>query len=305
MNHAMRHIEHAIMYLGNGFGETPHLTCYTTAAVLNDLQLKDLVKSEYYTDLNTPAGRNFKKVLTKDTALLRKLTQGQLTNSFISSSIYKSNLIIISHDTAGMKLNPSSMRGFALCNVGTLTDGSGIMELLLIGNAEHCAMNIRSKVRPKGCDVLNEVMKLGRKLEHGIRVEAVGKVIPFYWKHGFRFRRNCRTDDTGSDTDTDTGDDTDAGTINQHIDEQYREAVNNLSQFTKSHTNRFVSKTMRMSAKYKAEQDNLKGLLRPFLSYHTGPSERTERGIEKVLSCCYKMILCQDKNPYSKELPSD
>lgn len=276
--HATRHIERALMYLGTGFGTTPHITCYTTAAVLKDLQFEDMVTSDHYRDLNSPEGRKFKQEFGKNTALLRKLTQGRLTMPYISDELDTSNLIIVSHDTAGSNFVPASIRGFALCKVGTLVNGNGIMELLVIGNAEHCAMNIRSKARPKGSDVLNEVMRLGSKLEDGIRAKVLGSVIPFYWKHGFRFRPNCSTD-TGSDSDADID------TINWHRDELYREAVKNLSQFTKAHTNRFVSKTMRRSAKYKAEEDTLIDLLRPFSTQQTAQR--------------YEMILCQDKNIYS------
>jgi len=141
-------------------------------------------------DKSKPNGKGlfriYSKRLLKENAE-RSLCMSDIKNDFLEESLeYADYLVIHTFQYDGY----TEIRGFA-CVIHENDDNDSHLYLKLICNSKFHSMETRiqeDKPKMKGMDIMNEIIKLGEKLEvKYIKLDAIENVISYYYNLGFRF----------------------------------------------------------------------------------------------------------------------
>lgn len=206
--------------------------------------------------------------LRKDAGTFNSWCQDTLPPAYVKSELEDSNLIIILRDSDG------SIRGIALLKVYETQ-----MELLVLCSASRpAAADKARKMFGRGIDLLKMIQLLGRNMPDGIKLYALETVIPLYYKFGWRFLFDCRSQERG-----------------------YIEgAVKELAKYFKDH--RFDKGGI------DDDDEELVGLLTAFRGRAKGAAELIRTGQAKGKDAFnlardngFEMLLCQNMNPYSED----
>lgn len=218
--------------------------------------------------------------------------RAQLDDNIIAPSFTPddtpSNLIIIQYDT-DKKGKQSSMRGIALCQVKyddiivkssdkfeEIDDTKVTMKLLVLGNAKKSSVKLRDPKKIKGgSNIIKAIQFIGKNIPNGIELYALETVISYYWKFGWRFMSSCLADKPS------------------HIG---KKEIDKLLNFHLKHGDPNEYNTDE-NEKYEKILTNFNRFSDKFYKdlHHEGKEIATERAGDNG----YRMLLCQDENPYS------
>lgn len=204
--------------------------------------------------------------LLRDDATYNAWCQKSLEPDYVRGEIVDSNLIIILRDS------DTAMRGIALLKVNEEQ-----MELLVLCCAARPAsQEYLDKTFARGIDLIRAIQFLGKDLPHGIKLYALEKVIPLYYRFGWRFLFDCQAQER------------------KYIED----AVKTLAKFYKGH--RFDRGGI------DDDDEELVGLLTAFKGRAKGMSEIIRTGDAKGIDAFniardngFEMLLCRENNPFN------
>jgi hypothetical protein len=252
----------------------PNMALYmddSVRRILADVSEDTLARVGFETIIHQPDNGELDEAyeyLRKDAGTFNSWCQDTLPPEYVKSELEDSNLIIILRDSDG------SIRGIALLNVYERQ-----MELLVLCSASRpAAADKARKMFGRGIDLLKMIQLLGRNMSDGIKLYALETVIPLYYKFGWRFLFDCRSQERG-----------------------YIEgAVKELAKYFKDH--RFDKGGI------DDDDEELVGLLTAFRGRAKGAAELIRMGEAKGKDAFnlardngFEMLLCKNMNPYSED----